>query len=174
MKWILITMLLSVSANAQDKKEIAAQSKTPAQQAEPAKKEEKTSTSAKKQETALPAQPSSATKAVSVQVAVSSSSAVQTVKKEVKKDEDEYSEVMTDSMETENYSLSEMPDSESAVREDSSMIPYYYGKVKGTFNEAGKNFLVLEADDGTVYLLQIYASKSGAYSWKLAGKFDRV
>lgn len=174
MKWFLIIMLFSLSVHAQDKKENPAQNKKPAVQAEAVKQESKPSPEAKKQEAPLPAQTNLQVKSLPPQIAVSSSAAVQQVKKESKKEEDDYSEVMTDNMETENYSLGDTPDSESAAREDSSMIPYYYGKVKGTFNEAGKNFLVLEADDGTVYLLQVYIAKSGSYSWKLAGKFDRV
>lgn len=51
-------------------------------------------------------------------------------------------------------------------------IPSSYGQLKGALSEGGKSFLVFEGDDGTIYMVEITAGKSGV-SWKLASRIPR-
>jgi len=87
--------------------------------------------------------------------------------------DDEYSEVMTDVMESDSYANLDYSSNEDQSKGYDSFIPNYYGKVKGTLMDGGKSLLVLENEDGTIYILQIFQGKDGVYFWKLAGKFDR-
>lgn len=93
-------------------------------------------------------------------------------KKEVKKDDDEYSTVMTDVMETQTYQFYPTQD-EQQDREISNPIPVTYGKIKATMNEMGRNYLVLENEDGEIYILNVYTNKNGLFLWKLYAKFER-
>ncbi len=101
-----------------------------------------------------------------------STAAAKPEKQEVKKDDDEYSEVMTDVMETQTYSFYPSAD-EQQEKEIVQPIPLTYGKVKGAMTETGKNYLVLENEDGEIYILNVYTDKNGIFSWKLSGKFER-
>lgn len=61
---------------------------------------------------------------------------------------------------------------EAAQSRDPDALPASLGDVKGTFTEAGRNILVLQADDGTVNFVQVVFGKTGV-SWKPAGSLYR-
>lgn len=92
-------------------------------------------------------------------------------KTQVKKEDEEYSEVMTDVMETQSYYS--FSDSQEQEKQEIMPVPLSYGKVKGVMAESGKNYLVLENEDGNIHLINVYLDKSGNFLWKLSGKFER-
>ncbi len=57
-------------------------------------------------------------------------------------------------------------------KENLDALPYNYGQFKGVLNIDGKNMLVFEGDDGTIYFIQIYLEKD-KIKWKLYGKIER-
>lgn len=59
-----------------------------------------------------------------------------------------------------------------APRSDPNALPASLGDVRGTLVDAGRNILVLQADDGTVNFVQVVFSRNGA-SWKPAGSLTR-
>ncbi|MEW5952104.1 MAG: hypothetical protein GX447_01295 [Elusimicrobia bacterium] len=92
-------------------------------------------------------------------------------KNQIKKEDEEYSEVMTDVMETQSYYS--FSDSQEQEKQEIMPIPLSYGKVKGVMIESGKSYLVLENEDGNIHLINVYFDKSGNFLWKLSGKFER-
>lgn len=61
---------------------------------------------------------------------------------------------------------------ESAQPPDPNALPASLGDVKGTFTDAGRSILVLQADDGTVNFVQVVFGRTGV-SWKPAGSLYR-
>ncbi|MDT8285531.1 MAG: hypothetical protein RQ748_00345 [Elusimicrobiales bacterium] len=55
---------------------------------------------------------------------------------------------------------------------ESNALPASLGDVKGTFAEAGRNMLVLQADDGTINFVQFVFGRTGT-SWKIVGSLPR-
>lgn len=62
--------------------------------------------------------------------------------------------------------------SEAPQPRDPNALPASLGDVKGTFADAGRNILVLQADDGTINFVQVTFGRSGV-SWKPAGSLYR-
>ena len=51
-------------------------------------------------------------------------------------------------------------------------LPVSYGLLKGTINEAGRNLLVFENEDGTITFVQVMVGKNTA-NWKLVARIGR-
>lgn len=51
-------------------------------------------------------------------------------------------------------------------------LPVSYGLLKGTLNEAGRNLLVFENEDGTITFVQVMVGKNAA-NWKLVARIGR-
>lgn len=61
---------------------------------------------------------------------------------------------------------------EAAQPRDPNALPASLGDVKGAFIDAGRNILVMQADDGTVNFVQVIFGRTGV-SWKPAGSLYR-
>ncbi|HBE89102.1 MAG TPA: hypothetical protein DDW67_08195 [Elusimicrobia bacterium] len=66
----------------------------------------------------------------------------------------------------------EQGEDETTQAGDPNALPASLGDVKGTFTDAGRNILVMQADDGTVNFIQVVFGKGGV-SWKPAGSLYR-
>jgi hypothetical protein len=90
------------------------------------------------------------------------------------KAEDEDGAVMIDGFESAPPAY-QPPAGDAAETEqprDPNALPASLGDVKGTFSDAGRNIMVLQADDGTVNFVQVTFGKTGV-SWKPAGSLYR-
>lgn len=90
------------------------------------------------------------------------------------KAEDEDGAVMIDGFEpaAPAYRPSEEDRPEAAQPRDPNALPASLGDVRGTFTDAGRSMLVLQADDGTINFVQVVFGKTGV-SWKPAGSLYR-
>jgi hypothetical protein len=90
------------------------------------------------------------------------------------KAEEEDGAVIIDGFESSapSYQVSPEDAAESAQSRDPNALPASLGDVKGTFTDAGRNILVLQADDGTVNFVQVVFGRT-AVSWKPAGSLYR-
>ncbi|KAF0126379.1 MAG: hypothetical protein FD189_543 [Elusimicrobia bacterium] len=86
------------------------------------------------------------------------------------KTEDEDGAVMIDGSESSApaHQASTEEAAEAAQSRDPNALPASLGDVKGVFSDAGRNILVLQADDGSVNFVQVVFSRTGV-SWKPAG-----
>jgi len=97
--------------------------------------------------------------------------------KKEEKNEDEYSEVLVDKMENNQYEDISYNDTEEEKEKkndekDEFKIPFSYGAVKGVLNDGQRNILVLESEDGTITFIQIFWNKGGI-RWKLLNQIMR-
>ena len=101
------------------------------------------------------------------------------VKKAAPSEEEGEGAVMIDSKSDEDrsgrFSAKADADDTDNVAEETPVpggLPSSYGQLKGVMNEAGKNLLVFESDDGAITFVQVFVGKNSV-SWKLVSKIVR-